>query len=300
MKYKKLLTLAGVLLTSLALSGCGKKVEVGSGQVGKEKTANGYQDGYHETSRFRLSPCISLCDSLVLMDVGDHEISETMSLVMPQDRLKLQFTIGGTISIREDGYDEIYKNIQSRKTNDERIEVIPFSSVYNTYAKKIINAEAREFMSKYSIDEIMANRDKVGVELSKHLREVVDKRTPFKLRYVGLSEMNYPDIITTAQENSAERREQIQQERAQLEVSRVQLERELEETRLNRKIAVEKADAEAEVNRIISESMSDAYVAYRRLEILDAFTRSNNTKIVPVSMLDTVSSQVMLGNDVSD
>lgn len=301
MKLKKIAGMAAVSITALALVGCGPRVEVGSAQVGKIKTKAGFEEGFKETSKFRMSSCWmpgSVCDTLVLMDVGDHEISETMSLVMPQDRLKMHFTIGGTLSIREGGYQEIFANIPAQKSEDHT-ETIGFRRVYNTYAKKIINAETREFMSGYSIDEIMANRDKIGTELASHLKDVVENRTPFKLRYVGVSDVDYPDVITASQEKAAERKEQVRQEKAQVEVTRVKLERELEETRLNRKISVEKADAEAEVNRILGDSITDRYVEYRRLEALDKFAASENTKVVPISMLDSIASDVMLGNETS-
>ena len=294
------IALSGVAI--FGLTGCSKpKVEVGSAQIGKIKTTTGFNKGIKNTSRFRLDFCglpWQICDTLVLLDVGAKEINEEMSLVMPKDRLELNFTVGGTVAIDPEGYEEIFQNIPAQRTG-KYTERIAFSQVYNTYAKKIINSEAREFMSQYSINEIMANREKIGNELSEHLKTSIEQRTPFSIRYTGLTDITYPPVITKAQEDSAERRETIEKERAELEVSRVKLERNLEEARLKRKIEVEKAESEAEVNRIIGESITDKYVTYKQLEALNQFARSDNTKVVPVSMLDSISGQVALGNEVS-
>lgn len=298
---KKILLTLSAVAVSLSLVGCGPKVEVGSAQVGKVKTPNGFEKGYKKTSRFRLSSCLmpgSICDSLVLLDVGDQKFSEEMTLVMPKDRLKLTYVLGGTISIREDGYDEIYNNISAMQLS-KHTQGIRFKDVYNTYAKEIINAETREFISQYSIDEIMSNREKIGQEITKKLTESINERTPFKLRYAGFSRIDYPDVITDAQVKAAERREAIEQERAEIEVSRARLERQLEEERMNRKIAVEKAESEAEVNNIIGESITSRYITYRQLEALDSFAKSDNTKVVPLDMLNNMSTQVMLGNEMS-
>jgi regulator of protease activity HflC (stomatin/prohibitin superfamily) len=81
-----------------------------------------------------------------------------------------------------------------------------------------------------------------------------------------------------------------------LEISKVQLERELQEERLKRAIEMEKAQAQAAVNQILADSVTPAYVTYRQLEALQTISGSENTKFVPIEMLSSMAGQVMLGN----
>lgn len=84
-------------------------------------------------------------------------------------------------------------------------------------------------------------------------------------------------------------------EEAYLKISKVQLERQLQEQQLQRKVDVEKAMAEAEVARIQSQSLTPAYIRYRELQILEKLAESDNKVFVPSAMLDSVAGQVQLG-----
>jgi regulator of protease activity HflC (stomatin/prohibitin superfamily) len=91
---------------------------------------------------------------------------------------------------------------------------------------------------------------------------------PFNVRYVGITGIEYPAIITEAQENAAKRREMIEQENAQKQVDQVKLERQLNEAQLQRKIDVEKAEADAEADRVRAQAANNpAVIKLRELEI---------------------------------
>jgi len=102
-------------------------------------------------------------------------------------------------------------------------------------------------------------------------------------------------VIIDAQENAAERREKIEQENAQLEISKVQLARQLKEAQLQRKVDVEQATAEAEVNRIMGQSMTDEYRTYKSFQIMEKMAASGNKVFMPTDMLSSVAGQVQLG-----
>jgi len=106
----------------------------------------------------------------------------------------------------------------------------------------------------------------VNAQLRQHLTKQIEARTPFTVRFVGLTDVKYPEMIVQAQLNAAKRREQIQQEEAELEVSKVKLERELQEARLNRQIEIEKAETEAAAQRAQSQTITSAVLELRRIE----------------------------------
>ena len=166
-----------------------------------------------------------------------------------------------------------------------------------TYAQRIIQSQAREIVSNYTIAEISSNREAIAQELTTALSDTIETQTPFSMRFLGITDIDYPDVITNAQLNAAERRERIQQEEAQLEISKVELERTLQEQRLQRAIDIERAQAEAEVNRILADSVTPEYINYRELEALAALSNNEAVKWVPAGMLDSVAVQTAVGNN---
>jgi|SRR5690554_1042974 len=261
---KKFMT--GVIMAvALILGGCGERVEVPPANVGKIMTKDGYQENLIPTSKFRLPACLAYCDRLVLLDVSDNSYSESLTIFIPEDKLNLSVTLRTTLSVNPRKSEELFAALtpKSIEGSTSRIDNL---TIYNTYASQIIQAEVREYLSQYSIAEIASSNEKVNSDIRERLSKVLSERTPFNVRYVGLTNIEYPRIITAAQEAAAERREAVQQEQAQLEISKVKLERELQEARLTRAIEKEKAETEAIAQRLLAESVDNRVLELRRLE----------------------------------
>lgn len=261
MNYKTLL--AGVTLIT-ALTGCGQMVEVGPTEVGKIMTKDGYQEGVIATSKFRMPPCWTYCDKLVKLEVADKQISESLTIFMPQDKLQLQVIIRGTVSINQQRSEALFGTVTPIETPNGY--QIPFDTIYATYARNLIQANVREYLTRYSIAEVASSMEKVNADLREIISKELIAKTPFSVRTIGVVDVKYPTIITEAQENSAKRREQIQQEEAQLQISKVQLERQLQEARLQRQIDFEKAQGEAAAQKIQREVVDERVLELRRLE----------------------------------
>lgn len=290
MKFRNALA---VSVLALSLAACGSRVEVPPAHVAKVMTKDGYKPDTIGTSKFRLEWCWAYCDKLVLLDASDQAVSEKMELFMPQDKLNMSFDLRLTMIINPQKYEELFARIPPADQNG--VDYISWAKAYQTYAQQIVRAEAREFLSQFTIAEIASSRESVNSQLSERLTKSINSKTPFQVRYVGLADIQYPKIIVEAQENAAQRREQIQQEEAQLEISKVTLERQLQEQRLQRSIDVEKAQAEAEVARIQAKSLTSEYIRYRELQILEKMADSDNKIFIPSSMLDSVAGQVQVG-----
>lgn len=252
----------------LALAACGTKVEVPPAHVGKIMTKSGYVEGMHGTSNFRLDPCMAYCDKLVLMNVADQANTENMEIFIPEDKLKLTLSIRTNLVIADPVKQErLFSQIApTTKSDDGVTSVIERDVIYKTYAQQIILTETREYLSQFSISQIASSLEKVNAELRARLSKSLKERTPFDVRYVGITDISYPKIITDAQENAARRREQIQQEEAQREISKVTLERELQEAQLQRRIDVEKAQADAEADATRSRAITADILKIRQIE----------------------------------
>ena len=291
MKFRNALVVSAL---AVSLAACGSKVEVPAAHVAKIMTKDGYKADTIGTSKFRLDWCWAYCDKLVLLDASDQAVSEKMELFMPEDKLNMTFDLRLTMIINPNKYEELFARIPPVDQNG--VDIISWNKAYVTYAQQIVRAEAREFLSDFTIAEIASSRETINAQLSQRLTKSINEKTPFQVRYVGLADIQYPKIIVEAQENAAERREQINQEYANLELSKVRLERELQEQTMNQKITFERARAEAAVNKIIAESVSPEYVKYRTLDILSNMANSDNKVFVPYEMVNSLAGQIQIGS----
>lgn len=272
----------GVAALVAMLSGCGQMVEVPPAHVGKIMTKDGYQPEEIGTSKFRLAPCWSYCDKLVLLDTSDRSTVESLSIFIPTDKLELAVDVRTTLSLNPTKTAALFGTISPVETGDKTL--IPWEKVYATYAQQIVQAEVREYLSNYSIGQIASSMEKVNNDLRSILSKAIASRTPFDVRYVGVTRVQYPKIITDAQENAAQRREQIQQEEAQLQISKVKLERELQEARLQRQIDFEKAQGEAAAQKVQKEVIDDKVLELRRLENEREWIQKWNGQLPTTSM----------------
>ena len=257
--------LYATLLLSILLTACGARVEVPPANVGKIITKTGYQDGLIGTSKFRLDPCLIYCDRLALLQVADRSTNEDLTIFMPKDKLEMRVSVRTTLSIDRRKADALFDAIVPERLGS-RLDTIPWDNIYKTYAQQIILINTREYLSKFSIAEVASNMEEVNSSLGVLIQNQLTEKTPFVVRNVGIVSVRYPDIITAAQENAAKRREEIQQEEAQLQISQVRLERELQEARLQRQIDFEKAEGEAAAQKIQREVVDSRVLELRRLE----------------------------------
>lgn len=277
----------GVIGVAALLSACGDRVEVPPAHVGKIMGQHGYQDNLIPTSKFRLAPCFAYCDRLVLLDVSDKSYTEQLNIFIPQDKLNLGVHVRTTLSVNPNKTVELFNSLSPTEV-DSSLSLIASENIYKTYAAQIIQAEVREYLSQFSIGEIASSNEKINADIRERLSKALEKRTPFAVRYVGITNIAYPKIITDAQEKAAERREAIQQEEAQLQISKVKLERELQEARLNRAIEKEKAETEAIAQSTLAASVDSRVLDLRRLEIQKAWVEKWDGKLPVTSMGDAV------------
>lgn len=261
----KLIKIVSALMLGLALTACGKKVEVPPAHVGKVMTKDGYQPGTIASSKFRLPPCVQWCDKLVTLNTADQAKEEPLTIFIPKDKLNVTVGVRVTLSVDPRETESLFRTL-SPTSEENGVASISWEAIYKTYAQQIILAETREYMSAFSIAQIASSMEKMNADLRVRLTKQIEDRTPFNVRYVGITQIKYPAIITAAQENAAQRREQIQQEEAQLQISKVKLQRELQEAQLQRQIDVEKAETEANRQRVVAASIDSRVLELRKLE----------------------------------
>ncbi|WP_445356527.1 SPFH domain-containing protein [Microbulbifer sp. ANSA002] len=286
----RFVSVAGLAASLFMLSACGERVEVPPAHVGKVLTESGYKPEVVPPSKFRLDMCMFYCDKLVTMTIADFGHLEKFKVFMPKDQLNMSFDVRMTGAISREAIDSVFDRIPPDNDN------ISVNRVYGTYAQPVIRDVVRRVVAKYSINEIASSRESLSHELFNEVSKAL-KGTPIKIKRLGLADIQFPKVITQAKERAAERRELIEQEKAQFQIQKIQMERDLEREKMNRAIAREKAIGQKEVNDLLAKSVTDKYLAYRTLEVLDKMAESNNKVFLPVEALGTIGMQHAVLND---
>lgn len=292
MKIANLIKASALALAATLMVGCGEKVEIPPGFVGKIMTKDGYQEGLIPTSKLRLDKCWSYCDRMVVLDGTDKSYVEPMEIFIPGDKLNIKVDLRATLSVDPLKTEALFNKLPQQAISDQ-YSVINADAIYNTYGRQVLQAEVRAYLTQFTISEIASNNERINSEIQVLLQKVMGAKTPFTVRYAGLTNIKFPQIITDAQENSAKRREMIQQEEAQLEVSKVSLERELQEAKLQRQIEKEKAETEAVKQRTIADTITPQYLKMKELEIEEIKARAWKGE-VPQTVMGGNSPQMIM------
>jgi hypothetical protein len=307
---KSISKLLGALCVLTLLTACGTPVEVPPANVGKILTKNGYAPSTIPPSKFRLEHCWVHCDRLVLLQASDAPLTENMVVFMPDDKLNLGVDIRGTMTIPTDEgtVNSLYDRLTAKPV-DEALSVIPANLVYTTYGQQAVRGVVRSEIVKYSIAEILENRETIGQNIHAAIvAKLKETNTPILVSRFELANIQPPKVIVEAQQAAKEREIDIQKAEADAQVQMVVAERALEVAKMDRLVEREKAQAIAEQNKIAAESITPEVLAYKKLEtaqnIYTALAKSNNVVIVPAdsssfsSITDDAVLAKLLGKEV--
>lgn len=285
MKLIKLIATASIMIAaSVYVASCGMIATVSPATVGKILTKNGYLPETIKPSKFRLAWCWMYCDKLITADASDRGLKEKFNLFMPKDQLNMRFDVRMIVAIREDtkSIDAIFNRIPPNE-NDH----ISNERVYDTYVKPVIRDTIRSTIAAYSINEIASSRERINHEISQAVAKALHG-VPMQIKRVGLAEIQFPDVITKQKEIAAQRRIEIDEAEAKKQIRLVTLQADLAAAKANRAIRLVKAQAAKDENAIYAASMSDKYLAYKQLEVLELMAQNPNTVFLPFKALDQV------------
>ncbi len=266
---------------------CGSKVEIPPAHVGKVLTKNGYNPETIGPSKFRLPVCWAYCDRLVLLQASDSGFKEEMTIFMPDDKLELLVEVRGTLTISTTAstVDSLFDRLVAEELNGSE-SIISADRVYITYGRQALRGIVRSQIVKYTIADILSNRDTIGANIHAAIAEKLSStKTPIVVSRFELAKIQLPSVIIKAQEAAKEREIDIQKAQADAQVALTKADLALEVAKKDRLVEREKAEAIAEQNRIAAKSITSEVLAYKKLEtaekIYTALAASNNVIIVP-------------------
>lgn len=274
----------------------GAPVEVPPAHVGKILTPDGFTDGVIPPSKFRLDPCMYLCDSLITAETSDYASTEQMRVFMPKDELNLTVDVRGIYSVSsdEDVVNRVFDRLPASRVSD-RMARISMQDVYHTYAAQVVRETVRTILADYTIEQVMSNREEIGNRLFKQVREEL-QRTPIEVIQFGLADMQPPEVIIKAQEMAKQREIAIREAEYNKQVALKKAEAEIELAEKDKIVRLKKAEAILAENLKVAESVSEKYLAYRYLDVMEQAAQSNATIFFPLDMTDSAGLQNRIFN----
>lgn len=307
-----LLILAAFFMVSFAGACIGSAKEVPPGHIGALVGSDGLSDKVLQPGKFRLpARCSwfgSQCDRLILAEVSDFRDEQTLSVFMPQDQLTLTVQVSGQFTIDANRADMLYSRIvpepyQKGKRSDGTpiydgsVTIILRDKVFDTYAEQAVIEQTRNYLRKFSIDEVLQNAEEIGDELTRILRGALTE-TPVKLVQFGFANLTPPDIILTANERAKEREIAIEEAKAEKLVALEQATARFEVAEVNQDIDLLEAETQMLVNQKLAESTSQAFIAQRTLAILLEMAKSDNKVfVVPTEFINSGGLAFAVFND---
>lgn len=293
---KKTIGLFFTIIASLALAGCGDIVEVPPAHVGKLTTDSGLQKGLIQPSKFRLEGLCITCDSLILAEASDYGIKEQMQVYMPQDQLNLQVDVRGVFSISadENNIQKVFARITPDQQVDKRVSKISMAKVYQTYASQVVRETVRSVMTKYTIAQVMENREAVSTEMAKEVRAQLVGLPVTAIR-LGLADVQPPDVIVKAREAAKEREIAIQRAEADKQVALKEAEAALEVAIKQQQVDLKEAETQVLVNKKLAEGVNTAFVTQRWLKVMERLAENPDAKVMILPYEAISNPSLMMG-----
>ncbi len=263
----------------------GEQVVVPNAHVAKVKSSSGFEPGLRGPSIFRLPLNLFGANptKLVLAEVCDNRVVEDVqNLFMPADKLNLGFQIVSTLAVSNDEkkINTIYDRVPPADVQgSSAVKVITFQQVYSTYGQQAIRTIAQEIVAQYSIDYVLRNLDKVSQEIQKKVNERLAD-TPLSIRYCGLGAVAPPKLIIDAQEQARKRQIEIETATAQKLVDLTNADAEYQVGLKRQQVDLMNAETQAMINLVLSDSISQPYIAQRALAVLDALAEDENASFL--------------------
>lgn len=253
MKY-----LFAMIITALMFSGCGERVRVEQGQVGKVMNSSGLEEQIRDVSTFRLESCVfTACPKLITLDMTKNVEKVEGKFFMPKSdmefgiELNLQYSAKNTPK----ALNSIFKEMPSvSKEGSTNINHISSSKLFSRYIEPIIIDTTRQALGNYTIEEIMSNLE----ETRQYIYATINKKLenePIQIDTLSFSKIEYPALILKKKEDFAsidtQKATDMKAMAAELEI-------------LAKKLELEKAKAkmQLEVDEIVSGRMNGKMVAW--------------------------------------
>lgn len=212
-----------------------------------------------------------------LHQIETRDSRQTISInVLAKDKLNMSFDISMLVSVNS----RDQKLILRMFSNIDHSGVIRVQDVFDTYAKNLIDQEVRKVISKYETTEISDKRAEIIDEIREKVK-IVMENTVMDVKDITINNMDFPDVVTKAQEIKKTREVEIQTEHAEQKKKLLAAQNSLEIAEINAAKQLLEAKSVADSNKIISNSITPEYLEYKRIEAMKEMAKKGDLIMMP-------------------
>jgi regulator of protease activity HflC (stomatin/prohibitin superfamily) len=145
-------------------------------------------------------------------------------------------------------------------------QTITTEDVYTIYGKMVVTNSARAIISKYNVDEINKNYERITVELYNSIASKL-QGLPIEISDVTLGNIQYPEIVTQAIEQAKEKQMAIEKEEAQVQIELTKAKGAEEIAKANYNIKMLEAKRIRDYDLMIAQGITPTTLKLRELEL---------------------------------
>lgn len=271
------------LLVLLALSACTEPVP--AGHIGLTWEPSGFTGKLLPPGRH---DCSGRC-RMYLMEAQDSTFTVNMQ-VLCADRLNFSFDVEVLVSVNTENEQVVidgFKNLTPAGKVPAGYEgadiagVISTEQLFNTYVRPVVNQESRKVVSKYETSEIVDKRPQIIEEVVTAVQSAMNTSI-LRVKRVTVGNLDFPKIVTDAQEQKAQRKVEIETAQAQAKIEEARASAGLKLAEIEYKKQLIEAAMVADANKVIAGSITPQYLAYKQLEVIqNAAAGPNNWGFIP-------------------
>lgn len=213
-------------------------------------------------------------DRLYFVDQKLKSFEEEMKILC-EDDINMDVDVKSLLSFTVDksSIDFIQEKVPAKQT-DSNSEVrgyeLSLDQFYAMTVKDIVRSSARNIISKYPTDDIRPNRLKIEKELSDNVRSrLKELKYPLTVSAVLVSNIDYPVEVTNQRKAIKNAQLEDQRKAALAEAAMAEAQRRAGIETEEAKVRMIKAQAQADENEILSQSLTPQYLSWRQLEVME-------------------------------
>jgi regulator of protease activity HflC (stomatin/prohibitin superfamily) len=281
LKKLALVMLLGV--SAMVMTGCNEQVPAGYG--GKILGEKGWLPEIYPPSKVWVKTTLTTVpQKLFLYQTTTQKFVQPIKVLL-KDKLTLtaEIVFRGRITNNKKLINAMFNDIPM---NDN---VVTTKEVYETYGKMIVMNTARAVISKYNVDEVNKNYERITVELYNAIAPKL-KGLAMDISDVTMGEIKYPKIVTDAIEAAKKRRMEIETAKAQVQIELQKADGREQVAKAEYRIKMLEAKRIRDYNKMIEQGVTPNLLKLRQLEVqekmVDAIKNNKNVVYMPMDMMN--------------
>ncbi len=247
---------------------------VPAGHVGRTWEPGGFLGKVLRPGRHQ---CYLRCQ-MYLMETTDRNFTVPMS-VLCADNLNFAYEVNVLVAVNLENKEAVRAAFENLRP--ESGYILTLQQLFDTYVRPVVDEEARKVVSRYTTAEIVQKRPQVIEEVRAAVLAATDNSL-LVVKRTTVGNLDFPQIITDAQEARAQRQIEVETARAEGERQAAEAQARITLARIQAQEALLRAQAQADSNRILAASVTPQLIMWRQWDVMErAADGANNMFLIP-------------------